>query len=213
MEKLVLYGQRGWGSVVVEAQLAWYGVTYEFVQVGHLFDDEGARKRLEKINPRCQIPTLQFGDGRVMTEIGAITLWLAEQQESDQLVPAPRSSERQEFLRWLFYMVSSIHPTYNYVDDPARFVDDVTARAQYENAVNDFAKKLYGILENHIVGPYMLGDRFSALDMYICGMIHWSPQRKWYESNAPKMVSIADKVQKIQRLDLVWRENYPNDYN
>ncbi|MGJ8529560.1 glutathione S-transferase family protein [Maritalea sp.] len=212
MEKLTLFGQRGWGSVVVEAQLAWYGVDYEFVQVGHLFEDEAARVRLEEINPRCQIPTLQFADGQVMTEIGAITLWMAEQHESDGLVPAPRCAERREFLRWLFYMVSSIHPTYNYVDDPARFVDDEVARAQYEHTVNDFAKKLYGILEDHIVGPYMLGDRFSALDIYTCGMVHWSPGRKWYEANAPRMVEIADKVQKMGKLDAVWRENYPNDY-
>src|SRR5262245_4684758 len=37
MGKMRLFGEPGWGSSVVEAQLDWYGLPYDFERVGDLF--------------------------------------------------------------------------------------------------------------------------------------------------------------------------------
>ncbi len=43
MAKFRLFGEPGWGSVIVEAQLEWYGLEFEFERVGDLFESAEAR--------------------------------------------------------------------------------------------------------------------------------------------------------------------------
>ena len=73
-----LFGRPGWGSVLVEAQLAWYGLAYETEDVEDLFASAQAREKLAAVNPLAQVPTLILPNGQVMTESAAITLHLAD---------------------------------------------------------------------------------------------------------------------------------------
>ena len=74
MGKMRLFGEPGWGSAIVEAQLDWYGIEYDFERVGNLFKSAESRQRLAAVNPLAQIPTLVLADGAVLTESAAITL-------------------------------------------------------------------------------------------------------------------------------------------
>ena len=206
---MTLYGEPGWGSVLVEAQLAWYGMPFALEPVGDLFGDPEARPRLERINPLGQVPTLVLADGTVLTESAAITLWLAEETGSSELVPEPGSAERALFLRWLIFITSNIYPTYTYADLPSRFVPHPDARDGFAEAVGAYAKKLYGQLNGEASGPWFLGDRFSALDIYICTLTHWRPGRSWFQANTPALKAIADTTQALPRLAAVWARNYP----
>ena len=86
MGSMRLFGEPGWGSAIVEAQLDWYGLEYELERVGNLFKSAEGRQRLAAVNPLAQIPTLVLGDGTVLTESAAITLYLAEATGRDTLV-------------------------------------------------------------------------------------------------------------------------------
>ena len=47
MGRMRLFGEPGWGSAIVEAQLDWYGLEHDFERVGNLFESDGAgRERL-----------------------------------------------------------------------------------------------------------------------------------------------------------------------
>ncbi len=74
METYRLYGHLGWGSALIEAQLVWYGIAYEFVDAGNLFEDGAALSDIKKLNPAGQVPVLVAPNGEVMTESAAITL-------------------------------------------------------------------------------------------------------------------------------------------
>ena len=211
MDKLTLFGRPGWGSVLAEAQLVWYGLPFEFQTVGDLFEDTDARRQVEAANPLGQIPTLVLPDGAVMTESAAITLWLADLAASAELVPRPDEPDRRAFLRWLVFITSNIYPTYTYADDPSRFVADAGARRGFAEAVRAYGEKLYGILEAEATGPWFLGRRFSALDIYVCTLTHWEPRRPWFDANAPKLVTIADAARALPRLAEVWARNFPED--
>ena len=78
MNRYTLHGTPGWGSAIVEAQLDWLGLPFDFVDCGDLFASAEARERLAMINPLAQVPTLVLPDGRVLTESAAITLHLAD---------------------------------------------------------------------------------------------------------------------------------------
>lgn len=204
-----LYGHAGWGSALIEAQLVWYQREFELVDTGNLFEDDAALAELRKLNPAGQVPVLVLPDGQVITESAAITLWLAEAQGSDDLVPSPGAAERAQFLRWLLFIVANIYPAYTYMDAPERFVSIENARAGFADAVCDRAKGLYLALNGETGGPWFLGPRFSAIDIYICAMTHWLPGRPWFEENTPALVAIAEAARDIARFGDVWVRNYP----
>ncbi|HEX6723457.1 MAG TPA: glutathione S-transferase N-terminal domain-containing protein, partial [Burkholderiaceae bacterium] len=122
MQPFTLHARPGWGSSIVELQLAWYGLPFRVEDSGDLFDSAVARDKLRPLNPLTQVPVLVLPDGRMMTESAAITLHLADLAERDDLVPGAAANERAAFLRWLVFIVANIYPTFTYADDPKRFV-------------------------------------------------------------------------------------------
>ena len=202
-----LWGRPGWGSALVEAQLDWYGLPFAYETVGDLFKDPDAKARLEKVNPLAQVPTLVMPDGTVMSESAAITLLLADVTGSDALVPAPGSPERAAFLRWLVFLVANIYPTFTYADDPARFVSVSNARDPFRAAADAYAQRLWRQVEGAAGAPWFLGERFSALDIYIGVMTRWRPRRGWFETETPRIFAIARKADQRPELKETWRRN------
>ena len=203
-----LYARPGWGSVIVEAQLAWYGLPYGLVEVDDLFQSAEAREQLARLNPLAQLPTLVDAQGRVMTESAAITLHLADVAGSDTLVPSPGARERPDFLRWLVFIVANIYPTFTYADEPSRFVPGDAGKAFREN-VDAYALKLWHEIERASSAPWFLGDRFSALDIYVAAMTRWRPKRPWFAGHAPRLHAAALKTDALPQLAPVWVRNFP----
>ena len=205
-----LYGEPGWGSAIVEAQLEWYGLPYEFVSVGNVFKSAEARQRLGEVNPIAQVPSLVLEDGTVMTESAAITLLLAESTVEDSLTPSPGSLERGAFLRWLVFIVANVYPTFTYADDPARFVASKDEREAFRRTVDEYAMRMYRVMEDHAGVPWFLGERFSALDIYLCTLTRWRPGRDWFAENTPKLSALAIATDTIEKLQPTWQRNFPN---
>lgn len=205
-----LFGRPGWGSVLVEAQLAWYGLDYTVEEIEDPFASTEARARLQAINPVAQIPALLLPDGEVMTESAAITLHLADVAASNSLVPAPGEPQRARFLRWLVFLVANIYPTFTFADDPSRFVPGEEAQTAFRANVDAHAKRLWGIVDAHATAqPWFLEGRFSAIDIYVCTMTRWRPQRDWFAANAPKLHRIALTADELPQLKPVWEVNFP----
>ena len=203
-----LYARNGWGSAIVEAQLAWYGIDYRRRLVGDLLGTPEAREELAPLNPIAQVPTLLLPDGRVMTESAAITLHLADATGSEELVPGPGAAERPDFLRWLVFLVANIYPTFTYADVPSRFVEVVEAQAPFRRSLDDYARRLWTLVEEAAGSPWFLGSRFSAMDLYLAVMTHWRPGREWFAASAPGLAAIVTAVDKETRLVEVWRRNF-----
>ena len=206
-----LYARRGWGSALVEAQLAWYGLPFELDEVEDLFQSAAARVKLQPANPLAQVPTLILPDGQVMTESAAITLHLADVAGSDALVPAPGEPARPQFLRWLVFVVTNVYPTFTYADDPARFVPGDGAQQGFLANVSVYRERLWRQLEDAAGDPWFLGTRFSVLDIYVAVMTRWRPRRAWFEGACPRLSAIARRADAEPNLAAVWRRNWPQD--
>jgi GST-like protein len=72
-----------------------------------------------------------------------------------------------------------------------------------------YRQKLWRQLEDATVGPWFLGERFSALDLFIAVMTHWGPKRPWFEKETPKLFAIARRADALPELTEVWRRNWP----
>jgi GST-like protein len=204
-----LFGRAGWGSAIVEAQLVWYGLPFTFEPLDDLFKSAEARARLQKVNPLGQVPTLVLPDGGIMTESAAITLLLADITGQESLVPGPKASERGRFLRWLVFIVANIYPTFTYADDPSRFVSVNTARDPFRAATDAYAQRLWHQLNGEAGAPWFLGERMSAIDLYLGVMTRWRPKRAWFETEAPKLAAIAQRADTLPQLREMWARNMP----
>ena len=210
MADYTLWGRQGWGSTIVEAQLELYGLKYRYEPVEDLFRTPDAREKLEKVNPLAQVPTLVMPDGSIMSESAAITLLLADITGRDSLVPGPGAPERAKFLRWLVFLVANIYPTFTYADDPARFVSVNAARDPFRAATDAYAQRLWRQVEREAGTPWFLGERFSALDIYVDIMTRWRPKRGWFEIETPRLFAIARRADALPELADVWKRNFPN---
>lgn len=204
-----LFARPGWGSVLVEAQLAWYGMRFAIEEVDDLFASSAARERLAEVNPVAQVPTLLLPDGGVMTESAAITLHLAELAGSTLLVPPAGEAVRPRFLRWLIFVVANIYPTFTYADDPTRFAPQ-NAAPEFRDNVDRYAARLWSIVEREAGGEWFLGPRFSALDIYIAAMTRWRPRRAWFSEHCPILHAIALRAEARPELARVWQRNFPS---
>ena len=202
-----LFAWPGWGSALVEAMLALCDVTPEIEDVTG-FDRPGpARERLTAVNPLAQVPTLILPNGEVMTESAAIALLLAERHPHSGLAPGVDSPDRARFLRWLVWLVANIYPTFTFGDYPERWVDAETGRLR--QAVYRRREDLWRQLERSIgSGEWVLGERFSALDLYISVMTRWRPRRAWFAENCPSLHAIAVRCDGLAPLSEVLRRNF-----
>ncbi|MBM3622855.1 MAG: glutathione S-transferase family protein [Alphaproteobacteria bacterium] len=206
-----LFGRTGWGSALIEAQLVWYGRPFEFEEVGDLFKSAEAREALSRVNPLAQVPTLVLPDGTVMTESAAITLLLADDAPAERsLVPPAGTKERAVFLRWLVFLVANIYPTFTVADDTSRWLTGEGPQKELRERFGDYRLRLWRQVEASLGdGPWFLGQRFSALDLYAAVMTRWTPRRPWFAEAAPKLTAIAARTDAVADLAGVLKRNFP----
>ncbi|MFT3774005.1 MAG: glutathione S-transferase family protein [Minicystis sp.] len=200
-----LFAARGWGSAIAEAMLTLAAIPYEREEI-----DPSApgpdRDRLLAANPLGQLPTLVLPDGTPLTESAAITLRAAEIAPHAGLAPAADDADRTAFLRWLVFLVAALYPTFTYGDDPKRWV--TTASDELRKSTDAHRVALWQQLERAAVGPWFLGARFSAIDVYISVMTRWRPGRAKLAEACPKLLAIARAVDDKPELAPVWAKNF-----
>ncbi len=213
MNPYQLFGRPGWGSALIEAQLLALDLPFVFEEVPDLFESEPGRRELARHNPLAQVPTLRLPDASLLTESAAITLHLADVTGRDDFVPGAAHLTRPQFLRWLVFIVANVYPTFTYADDPKRFVpgDEAVAKA-FGKTVDDYRCRLWGMVEAAAGAPWFLGERYSALDIYIATMTHWRPGRRWFDEHTPTLAAIARRVDQDPKLHEMWKRNFPRDF-
>ncbi|MEX0807206.1 MAG: glutathione S-transferase family protein [Dongiaceae bacterium] len=202
-----VYARAGWGSVFVEALLTLAGQSYELIET----DIRGRpddRRKLAAINPMVQLPTIMTPDGSVMTESGAIALYVAEQAPQAKLAPLPGDRLRATYLRWQVFVVANIYASFMIDDKPSRWADGDAAQAAIKQRADAYRGELLAILEQNAGAPWFLGERFSTLDLFVSMMTRWSPRRDWYKANSPKLYAIASSVDEMPALAAIWARNF-----
>ena len=121
------------------------------------------------INPMGKVPAIRH-NGAVVTECAAICAYLADVFPQAGLAPDPK--DRAAYYRWLFFAAGPVEMA-------------VTARAlDLEAKPDQTATVGYGTFDDVMdtleiaVGgkDYLVGDRFSAADVYLGSQIGWGLQ-------------------------------------
>jgi GST-like protein len=204
-----LLASKGCGSAVVEACLEIAGLECVVEELD--YGKPGpARDRLLALNPLAQVPTLILPDGSVMTESAAMVLHVADVAPAAGLAPPPGDPSRPAFLRWLVFLVASVYPNFTYGDEPSRHVAGEAAAAELRASTDAFAQRCWTQVEAAAApgGAWLLGDRFSALDLYVSVMSRWRPRRAWFAERCPRLHAVALRVDADPRLARAWARNY-----
>ncbi|MEP7126141.1 MAG: glutathione S-transferase family protein [Byssovorax sp.] len=206
---LTLLGAVGCGSAIVEAALELAQVPYRLEMLDEPWNEGDARERLRAVNPLLQVPTLLLPGGAVMTETAAMVLYLADLAPEAGLVPAAGEAARPAFLRWLVYLVASLYPSFTYGDVPSRYVSEKAAQDQLRASTDAQREAMWRQVEGAAAGPWFLGERLSAIDLYLWAMVRWRPRRPWFTAEAPKIAAIAAALDADPRLAGVKARNFP----
>jgi glutathione S-transferase len=150
------------------------GAPYEIKRVD--FEKmEHKSKDFLAVNPMGKIPAIVHR-GTVITESAAICAYLADAFPERGLSPALDDPKRGTYLRWLFFGAGCVEPAIvdHMFSRPAPSRPSALGYGNYPDTVNT--------LEQAITpGPFVLGDRFSAADVYLGSAIGWGLMMKALE--------------------------------
>lgn len=167
----ILYYAPGAASQLVHVALLEAGVPHRLEHV----DLEGGQQHgaaYRAMNPHGHVPTL-IVDGRPQHECAALAMLIAERHPEAALAPAPGAADRADYLELMFYLANSVQPAFRHWfypqetgGDPAAIKN--AAAARIENAWQHLAARLAS------AGPWLLGDRYSTVDLYATMLMRWS---------------------------------------
>jgi len=120
------------------------------------------------LNPMGKVPAVRHGEV-VVTEGAAICAYLADQFPESELAPPVGSPLRGSYYRWLFFGAGPVETavTNTYLKwEPTPEQQTMVGYGSYATVLD--------VLERLVAsGPYLLGEQFSAVDVYLGSQIAW----------------------------------------
>jgi glutathione S-transferase len=114
------------------------------------------------INPMGKVPAIKHGD-TIVTEAAAICAYLADVFPQAKLAPPPTDRQRAPYYRWMFFAAGPLeaaatNKAFGFVVPPER--EASVGYGTYNRALDTLEKAVAG-------DQYLLGDKFSAADVYV----------------------------------------------
>jgi glutathione S-transferase len=138
------------------------------------------------INPMGKVPAVMHGNALV-TEQVAIFLYLADLYPEADLAPRIGDPLRGPYLRWLAFYGSCFEPAI--VDRAQKNPPPAASMSVY----GDFDTMLKTVTDQLEKGPYMLGAKFTAVDMLWGTSLRWITQFKLIPAT-PLIQAYIDRV-------------------
>ena len=186
-----LYRSAGAGSIAPETMFEEAGVGYEKIEV----DLSDKSPEFLAVNPLGQVPTLVLEDGTLLTESGAMVLYIADRYPDAQLAPPIGDPGRAAFCRWLFFLSANIY------NGTLRFMyaDTMSTEAGAAEGIKTAAARdldgYFDIIEKAIdPGPYLLGACYSGVDAYLWMLTGWQADREALFARCPRVKTLSEQV-------------------
>lgn len=202
-----LYYAPGSAAMGVRVLLEEIGAPYELIQTTIDMDKPRPPEQLA-LNPNGWVPVLIW-DSNAMYECAAITTFLCDRHPEAKLAPGVDDPERGLFLQTLVYFSSSVQNAFQLDYYPERFADTPADEPSAQRRGLRRLRETWQVIEDQIDGKtWMLGDRFSAADIYLFMLTTWlKPSRGQPSTDAfPNVKRIGEAVMKRPSVRLVYKE-------
>lgn len=166
-EEIVFYHNPQSRAQMAHWMLEEVGAQYKTVLVDFA-KGENRTPEFLAINLMGKVPTIVHR-GVVVTETAAIIAYLADAFPAAQLAPPVGDPSRGAYYRWLFFGAGCIEPALleKMMNRPPVERKAAVGWGSYEEVV----AALKAVLDK---GPYLLGDKFSAADIYVGSEIRFA---------------------------------------
>ncbi len=123
------------------------------------------------INPMGKVPSLQHGD-TIITEAAAICVYLADAFPESRLAPPPGDRLRGPYYRWMFFGAGPLE---------AAMMNKALGMTVPQGRERTIGYGTYGDAMNALEralsqSDYIVGDSFTAADVYVGSQIGWGVQ-------------------------------------
>lgn len=126
------------------------------------------------LNPMGKVPAITHR-GVTVTECAAVCAWLADAFPEAGLAPERGDPARGTYLRWMFFTSGPVEAAVT-----AKSLDLLAPPEKARMVGYGSFEQVVDALETAVSGPgpWILGDRFSAADVYVGSQIAWGLQFK-----------------------------------
>ena len=190
------------------------GLPYKLIQS---FKDRTKPRPVEqlKINPNGWLPVLTW-EKTGMYECAAITLFLCDKHPEANLAPLPNEPERAVFLQTLIYFSNSVQTAFQTFYYPDRFVDKAQIEVNAQRRGIQRLRETWHVINEQIGDRvWVLGTRFSALDIYLFMLTTWL--KPWLGhpqvNEFPNVNRVADAVILRPSIQCVYSDWIKNNYS
>ena len=141
-----------------------------------------------KINPKGYVPALKLDDGQVLTEVGVICQYLADQKPESGLAPKLGSMDRYHLMEMLNFCASEIHKQIGALFNPKM-------TAEMKEVQLGVIERRFNALEKLLEGKqYSTGDKFCVTDAYLYTVLNWTNLHKIDLGKWPNIKAFMGRV-------------------
>jgi glutathione S-transferase len=141
-----------------------------------------------KVNPKGYVPALQLDDGTVITEVGVICQYLADQKPDSKLIAKMGTMERYHQMEALNFASSEVHKQIG-----ALFNPKMTPEMKEVQGAT-IARRLDS-LDKMLAGKnFIMGENFSAPDAYLFTVLNWTKPLKYDLAKWPNIQAFMGRV-------------------
>lgn len=169
---LTLYYAPNTCSLATHLALSHAAAKYQLVRIDFSSNQQRTPEYLS-VNPKGRVPALVTDQG-VLTETPALLLYVAQLHPESELAPLNDRYALAQFNAFNSYLCSTVHVAHAHRMRGYRWADDAAAHEAMRKKVPQSVGDAFALIEReHLRGPWVLGDRFSAADYYLLTLSRW----------------------------------------
>jgi len=195
-----LYNVKTWGSLAPHCVLEELGVPYQNIW---MTGDQVRDPKFKEISPLGFVPVLGLPDGRPIVESAAIIAFLTDAYPEKKLAPAPGENDHAEYLSWLVFMSVNLYQMISISYAPAMLADTEPEQKTVSRRAAENTNAIFDMIEARLAkeGPFILGDRFSAADIYLFMLSLWArPSEAEHLARCPHIAKVSAAVRARPKL-------------
>ncbi len=195
----------------VRVLLEEIGAPYELIPTG-IGMDEPRPPDLLAINPNGWVPVLSWDEG-AMYECAAITVFLCDRHPEAGLAPGSDDADRARYLQTLVYFSSSVQNAFQLTYYPDRFANSPADEVSAQRRGVRRLRETWRVIDQQIGdGVWVLGDRFSAADIYLFMLTTWMRSTQGHPaidefSNVKRIADLVVRRPSVQCVYESWIAN------
>jgi glutathione S-transferase len=189
-----LYNVKRWGSMAPHFVLEELGVPYQNIW---MTPEQVRTEEFRRLSPLGFIPALGLDDGRTIIESMAIIAFLTEAHSDRKLAPKPGTDDSGAYLSSLAFISSNIYAMINFAEFSADYSANPAVQKEIRRRAESDYHHAFDIIDSRLAkeGPFVLGEEFSAADLYLFTMTIWAkPSEGFLLNRCGSIAKVSEHV-------------------